>query len=656
MKQTPRPTLRLCNLVSLALALALLPTLALSQQRGRAKHPTPDAQSKKAERARRLQAINLLVETADKARAFDDLFYRARVQMLAADALWPYDAVQARAIFRRAWEAAAASDKAEQEETARETGALPGAVQKITDARDEVLAKAATRDARLAETFLRDLSNEKDEGKAPGNESQRRTAWRELSANGARRLALANELLEAGETRRAVEIAAPVIAEGVSANLMAFILRLRRISLNDADGLYLRLLERAAADPRTDANDVLLLSSPVISPYLMVVVDEFGSLQFRVTSKPQLEDIALVTTMSRGSMFTPKAWTNFYNLAASVLSRPLPPRDTLTMQELVARFYATGRLLPFFENSAAPYAAYAPTLRVRHSELFNELEANRREQISSQFGASRMTRAGYVDPLRTQADELAQATDPAERASIALSIVKTAVRNKFWDRARRAAAEIEDEGKRKSALTFIQVHQIKDILVAYKDEKDDDFENVAKFVRDADVPPFAKAWGLAQTAIIAARKRDALTSQKVSELLNEAEGHAARAAQGTIERAAAYGVVIMAAARLDAPRAWELLRELVKAANAVEDFTGDDVSLELSAGTDAADEAEDAFNVEAEVFRLDGIFATMAHLDFDKALAEARALNGDVPQAFAMMAVAKSRIQETEVRSQKEKR
>jgi hypothetical protein len=653
MKQKPRPTLRFRAIVSLALALALLSTSALSQQRGRTKPPSPAAQSKNAERARRLQAVNLLAETADNARTFDDLFYRAKIQVLAADALWPYDERQARAIFRRAWEAATASDKAEQDETARETGALPGAVPKITDARDEVLAKAATRDARLAEIFLRDLSSEKDEGAASRNEPPRRTAWRELSANGARRLALAYELVEAGEIRRAAQIATPLINEGVSANLIDFILFLRKRSFTEADALYLRLLQRTAADSQTDANAVLLLSSPVISRSLMVVVDEFGSLQFRALSGPRFGGVETIPVSLEIS-------TVFYNLAASVLSRPLPPRDTLTMQELMARFYATGRLLPFFENSSAPYAAYAPALHARYSELANEIEASRREQVSSQFSMNRIGNkigqaAGYVDPLRTQTEQLAQATDPAERASLALSIVRTAVRNKFWDRARRAAAEIEDAGRRQAALTFIQVHQIKDILLAYENEKDDDFESVAKFVREADVPPFARAWGLAQAAIIAARQRDARTQQNVSELINEAESQAARAARGTPERVAAYGVITMAAARLDAPRAWELLGELVNAANGVEDFTGDAASLDLSAGANSADEAEDAFNVEAEVFRLDGIFATMAHLDFDKALAEARALKGDVPQAFATIAIAKSRIQETEVRSQKER-
>jgi hypothetical protein len=234
------------------------------------------------------------------------------------------------------------------------------------------------------------------------------------------------------------------------------------------------------------------------------------------------------------------------------------------------------------------------------------------------------------------------------------------VRNKYWDRARRAAAEIEDVERRRAALAFIQVQQIRDISNAYAEEKEDDFESVAKFVREADVPPFARAWGLAQAAVIAARKRNAQTSQTVSGLINEAEGYAARAAQGTPERVAAYAVVTTAAARVDAARAWSLLRELVKAANSVEDFTGDEVSFDLVADESSANEKTTRFSVESETFRLDGIFATMARLDFDKALAESRALDGDVPQAFATIAIARTVLekqkpdekQNTGVRSQ----
>jgi hypothetical protein len=635
MNLKPRTTCFLRSLLALALALWLLPLLPLAQQRGRRPpRSSSTTQSKTAERAKREQALLLLVETADKARTFDDLLYRAHVQKLVAEVLWPHDARQARAIFRRAWEAAAASDKAEQEEAAREAGAAPAALPQVTEARDEVLRAAAARDARLAELFLRDLAEGKDDGKSARHEPTRRSTWLESSANSARRLALAGEMLEAGATRRAVEIAAPLISEGVRANLVSFILRLRRQSVPAADALYMRLLERAAADPRTEANSLLLLSSYVISPGLMVMVDEFGSLQFT------LSDFGMPPVTQQ--TISPQIQTAFYNLAGAVLSRPVAGPEPLTMQNLTARFYAIGRFLPFFENSSA-YAAYAPTLRLRQSELFNEIEASRREHLSAQFSANRPAPKGYIDPLRYLADELAHAPDSAARERIALSMLRVAVRNRYWDRARRAAAEIEDVERRRVALSFLQIHQIKDISQAYKEEKDDDFEPIAKFVREADVPPFAQAWGLAQTAIIAARKRDSRTAQNVAELLDEAESHAARSAQGKPERVAAYGVIATIASRLDPPRAWRLLLELVKAANAVEDFTGDEMSFALIEDVNSAGAVEaENFSVEAEVFRLDQIFATMAHLDSDKALTEARALDGDVPQALATIAVART--------------
>jgi hypothetical protein len=633
----PKPRTTRCLLSFVALVLASASPNVLAQQRGRANR-TPVAQSKQSERARRALALTLLAETADKARTFDDLFYRARVQALAADALWPHNEQQARAIFHRAWEAAAASDKAEQEEAASEEGMLPGRIQKVTEARDVVLRAAAARDARLAEIFLRDLSGENDEGNAIRNEPARRRTWLELSATSARRLSLAYEMLDVGEIRRAVEIAAPLMNEGVNASQILFILHLRERAVTEADALYLRLLERAAADSRTDSNAVLLLSTPVISPGLMVFIDEFGSLQFTLPGFGK--------TQTQGPALPQKIQNSFYNLAASVLSRPMAQRGELTMQELTARFYATGRLLPFFENSSAPYAAYAPTLRARHAELFNEIEASNREQVSSQFNASaNPTPRAYVDPLRVLAEQLEHAPDSASRERIALSMVRSAVRNKYWDRARRAAAAIEDLERRRATISFIQIHQIKDISNAYKDEKEDDFEGVAKFVREADVPPFIKAWGFAQTLAIAARKRDARSTERMTELINEAEAQAARAAQGTPERVAAYGVIVLAASRLDAPRAWSLLREFVKSANGVEAFKGDEDSFDLAANADLDNEGAENFSIEAEAFRLDLIFATMAHLDFDKALTEARALDGDVPQAFATIAVARASLE-----------
>ncbi|HYE66278.1 MAG TPA: hypothetical protein VD966_11895 [Pyrinomonadaceae bacterium] len=612
------------------LGLTISPVWA--QQRGRPRPPA--AKNEEATDARREQAIALLNETADAARSFDDLFYGARIQTLAADALWPFDQQRARVIFRRAWEAATASDRAEQEEASRESGErVDASGASFTESRDEVLAKAAARDAQLAEAFLRDLLDEKshENGATRNERPARRTPWRELSAGGVRRLALARELLERGEYARAHEIAAPLINEGVSGDLIALILQLRVHKPAEADTLYLRLLERTLADAQADANDVLLLSSVLISPGLLVVVDEHGALQFR----PSVHRSASVGPRWAN---VPQAVRNaFFNVAARVLLSSFgPSAGAGATQKLIASYFAIGRLLPLFEREAAQYAS---ELRVRLGALANEIESSRRDLLSSKLDLYSLTSGRAGDPLRPQVEQLARARSAAERDQLSLAIVKTAARNRLWDRARRAAASVEDLEARRAALSFIAVSQIADISRAYADDKEDDYESVVRFVSGADVPPLASAWGFAQAALIAARKKE---RQRVRELLNEAERHAARVDHGTPQRIAAYAVVTGAAARLERRRAWELLSQLVRATNAVEDYAGGEISLEIAARENSTEGASDHFSVTAEAFRLDVVFAKMARLDFAKALAEARSLEGDVPKAIASLAIART--------------
>src|ERR1051325_3390941 len=130
MKQSPR-----LNVSTLVALLALAPLDVSAQQpqpRGRRSSSSsraaqrgnskPSADNKDAAVARRREAVNLLRETAERARTFNDLFYRPHIQLLAADALWKHDEQQARVIFRRAWEAAMVYDKAAQEELERRDG------------------------------------------------------------------------------------------------------------------------------------------------------------------------------------------------------------------------------------------------------------------------------------------------------------------------------------------------------------------------------------------------------------------------------------------------------------------------------------------------------------------------------------------------------
>ncbi|MGZ8844446.1 MAG: hypothetical protein ACXW18_12345, partial [Pyrinomonadaceae bacterium] len=59
---------------------------------------------------RRAFAISLVISVADEARSYSDLALRPRVLARSADVLWNADNATARALFRRAWEAAEKGD------------------------------------------------------------------------------------------------------------------------------------------------------------------------------------------------------------------------------------------------------------------------------------------------------------------------------------------------------------------------------------------------------------------------------------------------------------------------------------------------------------------------------------------------------------------
>ncbi|HEX8473039.1 MAG TPA: hypothetical protein VF666_03335 [Pyrinomonadaceae bacterium] len=618
----------------------------------------------------REQAIAALLETADAARRIEDLDQRAGIQTLVADALWQADEAAARLLFRRAWETATASDEAEQEASKNEAGAP--ATDVFTDARDEVLLKVSARDSRLAELFLQQLVRDKtvDNGRnasetrtSNSSEAQptgaeetstlkRRTAWRALSASGQRRAALALHLIAQRESRRAAGIVAPVVDEGASAELVSFLLHLRPSAPVEADALFARLLRRTQADTSADANDVLLLSTYVVSRELLVVVDERGGLQFRPTAWQSVSDNDAQPDAPPSAVRRA-----FFNVSASILLRPQPTAGDAGARN-VALYFAIGRLLPFFEREAAERV---PELRARWASLGNELEAGRRERLASQSDVQRVTAKNPTDPLSSQLDALARESDPQRRDRMRVQIVRVAAQRRLWERARSVAAQIEDAAPRRDAHNLIAYHQIKNLARDFRDEAPvandapEDFERAAMFVRNLDVVPWVRALGFAQAAALASeRGRHA----RAGELLDEASRLAETSGTDARVRVTSLGLVTLTAARIEAARAWQLLPALLQTINALEDYTGDSLAVASAegeqAGASAAVEVEDEKEAELhsilDTFRLDELFATMGRLDFARALDEARTLRHDVPRARAIIATARVALARREMK------
>jgi hypothetical protein len=643
------PRIRLALLLA---ACALLSSSNAFTQRNNKRTPAPTAQTKRqradsTRRAARVrEAVNALLETADAARAIEDLDERTRILTLSADALWPADETSARTLFRRAWETATDADRAAREESVASFSARVGfgavvqaaPLSNYPTTRFQVLSKLAVRDPRLAETFLREMldgAEEKSEKNADQTRESRRrqSVWREMSDAGRSRLALASSLVNQGKYQSAAAVAAPLVDEGASGDLMQFLVRLRLVLPAEVDALYLRLLQRTGADPQADANDVLLLSSLVVSPKLLVVVDDEGAVALRPTA---------YRTDAEGFPWPevqPRVREAFFQLAATVFLRSAQAAEgnSATLHKLPL-YFAIGRMLPFFERDAP---VFVPELNIRYNSLAVEMNAKIPDSLSAEMSRRSLTQENPTDPLRPQLDVLSRETDEKKIDRLRLDIVRQAARRASWERARKFADEIKDEKLRRHAHALIAARQIAALTEAFKDDDaPDDFERAASFVAGADVPPFVRAWGFAQAAGMAARRGK---RARANELLTDASRFAASTEPNTFARVVAYAVVTGAAARVERERAWELLASAVRAANAIEDLSGEESAVELFpvASSDEDDEDAVSFAIDADAFRLDELFATMARLDSTRAFIEARTLKGRLPRAYVLIAAAR---------------
>jgi hypothetical protein len=608
--------------------------------------------SAKAARARRetREAVAALKESAELARGFEDVYESVRGQAEAADAAWPFDEPWARAVLRRAWDATnapGAEDRVQGFGTSED--AREDSINALEAARRFVIKAALKHDPRFGEALMREFERGVDERAAENRRPQ--TAAQESvapadpadsNANGRRertlrpadwqRLFIARQLLEEGDYRHAADIAAPLVAEGASFPVLDFILDLGARDAGAGEALYLRLLETTLADAEADANDVLLLSMPIVSPGLRVSVNADGSVNF--------VPVGLNSGYARQTAFAPRTQTAFFRTASAVLLRR---RTTgAAAGDAAALYFAIGRLLPFFGREAPQLA---PALDARMASLAAELEASRSEALRAKMEVSSLTPKNPTDPLALPLQLVAQAKTSDERDFARLTVVTVAARLALWSRARAAAEEIEGGEARRAARLAVAIQQVATVRRAFEEEgpeasvRADDFvERAADFVRASDVPPEARALGFAQAAEWAA---GAAFGARADALLADAAGLAAQADRGT-QRASALALVTLSAARAGSARVWEVLPAFVRAADEADELRYGAMLLEFNVGP--SDRKLWVTAPHAPV-SLDELFAAAARLDAVKTLTEARGFKDEELRAAALLAAGRAALE-----------
>jgi len=267
---------------------------------------------------RRAFAISLVISIANEARSYSDLALRPRVLARSADVLWNADNTTARALFRRAWEAA---EKGDAEDVTVKTKDNPPpmviALRRASgrDLRSEVLSLAARRDRALGEEFFAKLKNE-NERELEDSKSKRQSSdsW-STSEAASKRLQVAGKLLDDGQVERALEFAAPALDQ-VNAKSIGFLSALRAKSSEAADQRFALFLARAQFDPSSDANTVSGLSSYAFTPGFYVTFNADGG------SRWSQGDSINVSAPN----LPPALVNRFFEVAGAILLRPLEKR------------------------------------------------------------------------------------------------------------------------------------------------------------------------------------------------------------------------------------------------------------------------------------------------------------------------------------------
>jgi len=545
-------------------------------------------------KARRAQAVSLLTALASDAASFDDLAFRTRSLIHIADLLWDVDADQARILLGRAWDT---------------TALLEPNHEDPAPFRDEVLKLAAKHDPHLVEKFLADQAKEANEKSGDNSDEKSATTdnnWWSLPDALEQRLRVAENFLETGDTKRAVEFGEPLL-NNITISTVEFVSQVRDRDEALADRLYAKMLAFASQRSPLDPRRLSMLSSYLFTPGSYVTPD--GS-----TSPAQ----PLPVPNS-----DPALRLRFFEIAAGALIQPMTAAEPeQTQTESIIRYSVGQRLLPFFERYAPPTltASLRAQMEMLETVVGDQARAQEKESRGEGFDAEQ------EGTQRSLLDQIERAKTAAERDALYVQLALRALQ-KNDDKARDYADKIDDSDLRKRTRSWV------DWRLARRAIEQKKFERALSLERTAELSHIQRVWLLTQVAKLTAQSdRDEAVL-----LINKATAEVERIENSDPDRPRGFFAIANALRAIEATRAWEAAFDAVKAANSIDTFTGEDSKLKSSLHTGTAIFMANDF---APDFAISGIFSKLSKADPDRTIDLARGFQRAQPRAVATIAIA----------------
>jgi len=574
---------------------------------------------------RRAFAISLVTSLADETRNYNDMALRPRVLARAADTLWNADSDTARTLFRRAWEAAEKGDA--EGLTYKSPDGVPAMAKELVtalrresgyDLRAEVLALATRRDQKLGEEFLKKLTQDRKDERADSGYQNSSDSSEALL----KRLNLATRLLDDGDIGRALEFAAPALNQ-VNVKSIGFLSRLREKRSEAADQRFALLLAQAELDPSSDANTVSGLSSYAFTPGFYVTFNKDGSARW---TQPEQSTAALKPPKLPASILN-----KFFQVAATILLRPLPPpNQDFTTSGRIGKSMVVKRLLPLFEQ-------HAPDTALALRAQLQALNAGPRSELNDESPLLKQgfqTDATGSSVLETMEERIGHAKSSRERDLIYADAAVT-LASRGDSRAQEFAQKIEDSDRRVQVLRYVDFELVRFALLQKKSSE------AIRLAESEHISHAQRAWAFMQ----AARLLMDSGRQSALQLLEKAANEARRIDAEDPDRARLLIGVASQFLPVDRIRGWEIMGEVVKAANSSERFSGENVELHFPFATKSG--LRITFVGGAD-FGLSGALRSLAKDDLYRSIDLAKAFKNEAPRAIALLAVASSLLEKVD--------
>ena len=580
-----------------------------------------DLEAERVLRERRANAQSLLISLAADATNYTDQVLRARTLARVADVLWDADPDRARAMFRKAWDAAEAVDdenrritleEIKQQETKR--GSV--AVTRRPSIRNEVLRLVARRDRALGEELLSKLSADK-EREANELADKKRSDPFNSPESITQRLNLARQLLST-DVQRALQFADPVLTT-VSRDVIDFLSYLREKDAASADQRFAALLSRAASDVQSDANIVSILSSYVFTPHVFITFTGDGGASWQSSRDTAPVDMSA------------ELRTTFLRIGADILLRPLaPPGQDQTTSGVTGKYLVLKRLMPLFEQYTSRDTVEA--LRGQLQALGASVSQENRERDDDSLREGIRPPEKSEDREKSLLDRIEHAKTAEARDQAYLQLAR--LYSQSGDlRARDIIDKIDDSDVRNQARSFIDM----ELIFGAVNRKDAD--RIVELVRIGELTHIQKAWALTNAARLV-YKTD---KDRATDLLEQADAEAHRIETGDADRPRALMAVANAYLTIDRAKTWDEMNEVTRAANSAPSFTGEDGVMRISLLTKGMSSIRTS---SAQEFDVAPVFRDLANEDYSRTIELARLFEKEAPRASATITIARVAFEE----------